>query len=66
MLAQTRAAKGFAILSVFFLLFVLPIERLAARETNLVDLLSKNPLSSLTATLSIPALPSTVSPLVSN
>lgn len=31
----TRAAKGFAILSVFFFLFILPVERLAARETTL-------------------------------
>ena len=30
-----RAAKGFAILSVFFFLFVLPVERLAAHETAL-------------------------------
>lgn len=29
---QTRAAKGFAILSIFFFLFILPIERIAARE----------------------------------
>jgi len=35
MYMQTRAAKGFAILSVFFFVFILPIERLAARETNL-------------------------------
>ncbi|KAL2045613.1 hypothetical protein N7G274_002041 [Stereocaulon virgatum] len=34
----TRAAKGFAILSLFFFLLVLPVERLAARETNLVIL----------------------------
>lgn len=33
---QTRTVKGFAILSIFFFLLVLPIERLAARETNLV------------------------------
>ena len=33
---QTRAAKGFAVLSIFFFLFILPVERLAARETNLV------------------------------
>ena len=31
----TRAAKGFAILSVFFFVFVLPLERLAAHETSL-------------------------------
>ncbi|KAF2835768.1 hypothetical protein M501DRAFT_941014 [Patellaria atrata CBS 101060] len=31
----TRAAKGFAILSVFFFLFILPIERIAAREAEL-------------------------------
>ena len=30
-----RAAKGFAILSVFFFIFVLPLERLAAYETSL-------------------------------
>lgn len=29
----TRAAKGFAILSVFFFVFILPLERIAARET---------------------------------
>ncbi|KAF2501688.1 hypothetical protein BU16DRAFT_450296 [Lophium mytilinum] len=31
----TRAAKAFAILSVFFFLFILPIERLASREIDL-------------------------------
>lgn len=30
----TRTAKGFAVLSVFFFIFILPVERLAARETN--------------------------------
>lgn len=30
----TRTIKGFAILSIFFFLLVLPIERLAARETS--------------------------------
>ena len=30
-----RAAKGFGILSIFFFLFVLPLERLAAREISL-------------------------------
>ena len=34
--AQTRAAKGFAILSIFFILFLIPIERIAARESELV------------------------------
>jgi hypothetical protein len=33
---QTRTAKGFAILSVFFFLFIIPVERLASRETHLV------------------------------
>lgn len=33
---QARAAKGFAVLSVFFVLFLLPIERAASRETKLV------------------------------
>jgi phosphatidylinositol N-acetylglucosaminyltransferase subunit Q len=33
---QARAAKGFAILSVFFFLFLLPIERVASRESKLV------------------------------
>jgi phosphatidylinositol N-acetylglucosaminyltransferase subunit Q len=33
---QTRAAKGFAVLSIFFFLFIIPIERFAARETSLV------------------------------
>lgn len=31
----TRAAKGFAILSIFFLLLLIPIERIAAREAFL-------------------------------
>ncbi|KAI9822123.1 MAG: hypothetical protein M1832_003126 [Thelocarpon impressellum] len=31
----TRAAKGFVILSIFFFLFILPVERVAARETAL-------------------------------
>lgn len=31
----TRAAKGFAILSIFFLLLILPIVRIAAQETDL-------------------------------
>ena len=31
----TRAAKGFAVLSVFFLLLVLPIARIAVHETDL-------------------------------
>ena len=35
---QTRAAKGFVVLSIFFFLLILPFERLAARETNLVRL----------------------------
>jgi hypothetical protein len=33
----TRAAKGVALLSVFFLLLVLPVVRLAAHETDLVS-----------------------------
>lgn len=33
---QTRAAKGFLILSIFFFLFIIPVERVAARETSLV------------------------------
>jgi phosphatidylinositol N-acetylglucosaminyltransferase subunit Q len=33
---QARAAKGFAILSVFFFFFLLPIDRVASRETKLV------------------------------
>ncbi|MCJ1259982.1 phosphatidylinositol N-acetylglucosaminyltransferase subunit gpi1 [Lignoscripta atroalba] len=33
----TRAAKGFLILSLFFFLFILPVERVAARES--VDVL---------------------------
>ncbi|TVY60875.1 N-acetylglucosaminyl-phosphatidylinositol biosynthetic protein gpi1, partial [Lachnellula suecica] len=32
----TRTIKGFAILSIFFFLFIIPLERLATRETNLV------------------------------
>jgi hypothetical protein len=31
----TRAAKGFAVLSVFFVLVILPAERIAAREAGL-------------------------------
>ncbi|KAK3311737.1 phosphatidylinositol glycan, class Q, partial [Chaetomium strumarium] len=31
----TRAAKGFAVLSLFFLLIFLPVERLATRESDL-------------------------------
>ncbi|TVY33108.1 N-acetylglucosaminyl-phosphatidylinositol biosynthetic protein, partial [Lachnellula subtilissima] len=30
----TRTAKGFAILSLFFFLFIIPLERLASRETH--------------------------------
>lgn len=33
-----RAAKGFTILSLFFLLLVLPVARIAALETDLVSL----------------------------
>jgi hypothetical protein len=32
-----RAAKGFALLSVFFIVLVLPVARIAARETDLVS-----------------------------
>lgn len=35
---QTRAAKGFAVLTIFFILFLIPIERIAAREAQLVSL----------------------------
>ena len=31
----TRAAKGFAVLSLFFAVFLIPIERIAAREAEL-------------------------------
>ncbi|KXT16075.1 hypothetical protein AC579_7124 [Pseudocercospora musae] len=31
----SRAAKGFAILSIFFLALLIPIERIAARESDL-------------------------------
>jgi hypothetical protein len=34
--SQARTAKGFAILSIFFFLFIIPVERLASRETDLV------------------------------
>jgi hypothetical protein len=34
---QTRAAKGFAVLSIFFLLLLIPIERIAAQEADLVS-----------------------------
>ncbi|CAG8954354.1 hypothetical protein HYALB_00007416 [Hymenoscyphus albidus] len=30
-----RTAKGFAILSIFFFLFIIPVERLASREADL-------------------------------
>jgi hypothetical protein len=32
-----RAAKGFALLSVFFVVLVLPVARIAAHETDLVS-----------------------------
>jgi len=35
---QTRTAKGFAILSIFFFLFIIPVERIASRETVQVRL----------------------------
>lgn len=35
-LEQTRAAKGFLILSVFFFVLIVPIERIAARESEIV------------------------------
>ncbi|TKA42668.1 hypothetical protein B0A54_07511 [Friedmanniomyces endolithicus] len=34
----TRAAKGFAVLSLFFIIVLIPIERIAAREADLVSL----------------------------
>lgn len=34
---QTRAAKGFAALTILFLLFLIPISRIAAHETELVS-----------------------------
>lgn len=34
--SKLRAAKGFVVLSIFFFLFLLPIERVASRETRLV------------------------------
>ena len=36
MLCQTRAAKGFVVLSLTFFILIIPIDRLAARETSLV------------------------------
>ena len=33
---KTRTLKGFAIISLFFFLFILPLERVAARESVLV------------------------------
>lgn len=38
----TRAAKGFAILSLFFFLLVLPFARLATEETDLVRTVNTN------------------------
>lgn len=35
---KTRAAKGFAVLSIFFVVVLIPIERIAAREAELVSL----------------------------
>jgi hypothetical protein len=35
---QARTAKGFAILSIFFFLFIIPVERLASRESDLVGM----------------------------
>ena len=35
-ISQTRAAKGFAVLSLVFFFIFLPVERLATREGNLV------------------------------
>ncbi|SLM37115.1 n-acetylglucosaminyl transferase component gpi1 [Lasallia pustulata] len=37
----SRAAKGFAILSVFFFLFIVPVERVAAREASLVIMFNR-------------------------
>lgn len=37
-LCQTRAAKGFAILSVFFSLLIIPVARIANREIELVHI----------------------------
>ena len=34
--SQTRATKGFAVLSIFFFLIAVPVERIAAHETGLV------------------------------
>lgn len=52
---QTRAAKGFAILSIFFLLLLIPIERIAAREAFLVSISTGFPRSQLALILlSIP------------
>lgn len=34
----TRAAKGFAVLTIFFLLLLIPIERIANKEAELVSI----------------------------
>lgn len=34
----TRAAKGFAVLSLFFLLLLIPVERIANKEAQLVSI----------------------------
>ncbi|KAF2399787.1 N-acetylglucosaminyl transferase component Gpi1 [Trichodelitschia bisporula] len=60
----TRAAKGFTILSIFFFLFIIPIERLAVRETDLVRLLPVA-LRQLTPQ-STPAPPAAASPRASS
>jgi phosphatidylinositol N-acetylglucosaminyltransferase subunit Q len=34
---KTRSAKGFVALSIFFFLFIIPVERIAAQEASLVS-----------------------------
>ena len=43
-LAQTRTAKGFVLLSVFYFVLIIPINRIVTREINLVsyDLVSRD------------------------
>jgi phosphatidylinositol glycan class Q protein len=38
----TRAAKGFGVLSLFFFLFIIPVERIAGQETEIVCYTEQN------------------------
>ena len=51
----TRAAKGFAILSLFFFLLVLPFARLAIEETDLVGIIWISIIATLRLTMAASA-----------